>query len=164
MSMSLLDPHPTIRRHTLILLTQLLQEDFVRFKSGLFVRFVAAMVDNDEQVRNLARHCLVYLLRLVYQVHAFMTYDQDGILNPVLFFFSPRKPLLVYSHFIECLFELNKATHAHSKFQNKHPDFDFGSTQTQTQPASKADELDDTHASVPPVTLEVDISGDRNIA
>ena len=46
---------------------------------------------------------------------------------------SPRNPALIYSHFLESVFELNDASKMHVAFQNRHPDFNVTVTQTQTQ-------------------------------
>jgi condensin-2 complex subunit D3 len=45
------DPHPLVRRHTLRLLSQLLLEDYLKWRGPLLFRFLACLVDADEPVR-----------------------------------------------------------------------------------------------------------------
>ncbi|KAL7981548.1 hypothetical protein Chor_005636 [Crotalus horridus] len=44
------DPEPFIRKQTLILLTNLLQEEFVKWKGCLFFRFVSVLVDPNPEI------------------------------------------------------------------------------------------------------------------
>lgn len=51
--MCLRDPNELVRKQTLILLTRLLQEDFVKWQKGnLFYRFIVAFVDESPVVQN----------------------------------------------------------------------------------------------------------------
>ncbi|KAK2504960.1 hypothetical protein MC885_000760, partial [Smutsia gigantea] len=52
-SMCLKDAEPFIRKQTLILLTNLLQEEFVKWKGSLFFRFVSTLIDSHPDI---ARH------------------------------------------------------------------------------------------------------------
>lgn len=45
------DSSELVRRQTLLLLTRLLQEDYVKWKGPLFYRFVVALVDESPAVR-----------------------------------------------------------------------------------------------------------------
>ncbi|XP_062994944.1 condensin-2 complex subunit D3 [Elgaria multicarinata webbii] len=81
-SMCLKDPEPFIRKQSLILLTNLLQEEFVKWKGSLFFRFVSVLVDPNEDIASLARFCLVHLL-------------------------LKRNPVMFSQHFIECIFHFN---------------------------------------------------------
>ncbi|KAL8173694.1 UNVERIFIED_CONTAM: hypothetical protein K2H54_016645 [Gekko kuhli] len=81
-SACLKDPEPFIRKQTLILLTNLLQEEFVKWKGSLFFRFVSVLVDPNPDIASLAEFCLVHLL-------------------------LKRNPAMFSQHFIECLFHFN---------------------------------------------------------
>ncbi|RYE99410.1 MAG: hypothetical protein EOO41_01080, partial [Methanobacteriota archaeon] len=48
------DPHPLVRRHAIILLAQLVVEEFVKFRGPLLYRFAAALADADAAVRKVA--------------------------------------------------------------------------------------------------------------
>nr|XP_034995387.1 condensin-2 complex subunit D3 [Zootoca vivipara] len=88
------DPEPLIRKQTLILLTNLLQEEFVKWKGSLFFRFVSVLVDPHQEIASLAKFCLVHLL-------------------------LKRNPLMFSQHFIECIFHFN-SYERHEKF-NRFP-------------------------------------------
>ncbi|XP_077162706.1 condensin-2 complex subunit D3 isoform X2 [Paroedura picta] len=81
-SACLKDPEPFIRKQTLILLTNLLQEEFVKWKGSLFFRFVSVVVDPNPDIASLAEFCLVHLL-------------------------LKRNPTMFSQHFIECIFHFN---------------------------------------------------------
>ncbi|XP_060106445.1 condensin-2 complex subunit D3 [Heteronotia binoei] len=81
-STCLKDPEPFIRKQTLILLTNLLQEEFVKWKGSLFFRFVSVLVDPNPDIASLAEFCLVHLL-------------------------LKRNPAMFSQHFIECIFHFN---------------------------------------------------------
>ncbi|XP_015284682.1 PREDICTED: condensin-2 complex subunit D3, partial [Gekko japonicus] len=81
-SACLKDPEPFIRKQTLILLTNLLQEEFVKWKGSLFFRFVSVLVDPNPDIASLAEFCLVHLL-------------------------LKRNPTMFSQHFIECIFHFN---------------------------------------------------------
>jgi hypothetical protein len=55
LSRCLRDPHVMVRRHVLMVLTQLLTEDFVKLRGSLLFRLLACVVDPDPGVRALAR-------------------------------------------------------------------------------------------------------------
>uniref|UniRef100_V9K7T1 Condensin-2 complex subunit D3 n=1 Tax=Callorhinchus milii TaxID=7868 RepID=V9K7T1_CALMI len=76
------DESPFIRKQTLIMLTNLLQEEFVKWKGSLFFRFVSVLVDSDESIARFAKFCLVHLL-------------------------LKRNPLMFSQHFIECILHFN---------------------------------------------------------
>ncbi|XP_028931356.1 condensin-2 complex subunit D3 isoform X1 [Ornithorhynchus anatinus] len=81
-SVCLRDPSPFIRKQTLILLTNLLQEEFVKWKGSLFFRFVSCLVDLDPDIARFGEFCLVHLL-------------------------LKRNPVMFFQHFIECIFHFN---------------------------------------------------------
>ncbi|XP_048369194.1 condensin-2 complex subunit D3 [Sphaerodactylus townsendi] len=81
-STCLKDPEPFIRKQTLILLTNLLQEEFVKWKGSLFFRFVSVLVDSNPDIASLAEFCLVHLL-------------------------LKRNPTMFSQHFVECIFHFN---------------------------------------------------------
>ncbi|XP_030320546.1 condensin-2 complex subunit D3 isoform X1 [Calypte anna] len=93
-SLCLKDPNPFIRKQTLILLTNLLQEEFVKWKDCLFFRFVSVLVDPNPDIARFAEFCLVHLL-------------------------LKRNPVMFSQHFIECIFHFN-SYEKHEKY-NKFP-------------------------------------------
>ncbi|XP_044137939.1 condensin-2 complex subunit D3 [Bufo gargarizans] len=78
-SVCLKDRDPFIRKQTLIMLTNLLQEEFVKWKGSLFFHFVSVLVDPDPDIAKFAEFCLVHLL-------------------------LKRNPVMFSQHFIECIF------------------------------------------------------------
>ncbi|XP_066279789.1 condensin-2 complex subunit D3-L-like isoform X2 [Branchiostoma lanceolatum] len=80
------DESPLIRNQTLIMLTQLLQEDFMKWKGTLFFRFVSVLVDPDDDTRKSAEFCLVHLL-------------------------SERQPGMYFNNFVQCVYHLNSYQH-----------------------------------------------------
>ncbi|NWY02539.1 CNDD3 protein, partial [Nothoprocta ornata] len=92
-SMCLKDPNPFIRKQTLILLTNLLQE-FVKWKDCLFFRFVSVLVDPNPDIARFGEFCLVHLL-------------------------LKRNPAMFSQHFIECIFHFN-SYEKHEKY-NRFP-------------------------------------------
>ena len=44
-----------VRRQTLTLLTNLLQEDYIKWKGGLFFRFAVTLVDEDADLQRYGR-------------------------------------------------------------------------------------------------------------
>ncbi|NXW28841.1 CNDD3 protein, partial [Phaetusa simplex] len=93
-SLCLKDPDPFIRKQTLILLTNLLQEEFVKWKDCLFFRFVSVLVDLNPDIARFAEFCLVHLL-------------------------LKRNPGMFSQHFIECIFHFN-SYEKHEKY-NRFP-------------------------------------------
>ncbi|KAM8860215.1 condensin-2 complex subunit D3 isoform 1-T3 [Spinachia spinachia] len=81
-STCLQDSEAVIREHTLIMLTNLLQEEFVKWKGSLFFHFMLALVDPVPSVVSLCEYCLVQVLL------------KD---NPEMF----------SQHFIECIFHFS---------------------------------------------------------
>ncbi|NXY90767.1 CNDD3 protein, partial [Alcedo cyanopectus] len=93
-SLCLKDPDPFIRKQTLILLTNLLQEEFVKWKDCLFFRFVSVLVDPNPDIARFGEFCLVHLL-------------------------LKRNPAMFSQHFIECIFHFN-SYEKHKKY-NRFP-------------------------------------------
>ncbi|XP_009585564.1 PREDICTED: condensin-2 complex subunit D3, partial [Fulmarus glacialis] len=93
-SLCLKDPHPFIRKQTLILLTNLLQEEFVKWKDCLFFRFISVLVDPNPDIARFGEFCLVHLL-------------------------LKRNPVMFSQHFIECIFHFN-SYEKHEKY-NRFP-------------------------------------------
>ncbi|KAG9351510.1 hypothetical protein JZ751_022761 [Albula glossodonta] len=93
-SACLKDQEPLIREQTLILLTSLLQEEFVKWKGSLFFRFVTTLVDPEPKIASLSEFCLIHLL-------------------------LKRNPVMFSQHFIECIFHFN-CYEKHDKY-NKFP-------------------------------------------
>ncbi|NXJ89999.1 CNDD3 protein, partial [Corythaixoides concolor] len=93
-SLCLKDPDPFIRKQTLIMLTNLLQEEFVKWKDCLFFRFVSVLVDPNPDIARFGEFCLVHLL-------------------------LKRNPAMFSQHFIECVFHFN-SYEKHEKY-NRFP-------------------------------------------
>jgi len=91
MSSCLSDPSPLVRRHALVLLTGLLQEDYIKWKGTLFVRFLACIVDPNSEIASLSRYALTEI-------------------------FPQKCPGLLHGQFVETLFALNGYT-KHPKYQ-----------------------------------------------
>uniref|UniRef100_A0A673XRD7 Condensin-2 complex subunit D3 n=1 Tax=Salmo trutta TaxID=8032 RepID=A0A673XRD7_SALTR len=81
-SACLRDKEPLIRKQTLTMLTNLLQEEYVKWKGSLFFRFIAVLVDSDPTIASLCEYCLVHLL-------------------------LKKNPVMFSQHFIECIFHFN---------------------------------------------------------
>ncbi|XP_051012759.1 condensin-2 complex subunit D3 [Acomys russatus] len=81
-SICLKDSDPFIRKQTLILLTNLLQEEYVKWKGSLFFRFVSTLVDSHPEIASLGEFCLAHVL-------------------------LKRSPSVFSQHFIECIFHFN---------------------------------------------------------
>ncbi|XP_054985998.1 condensin-2 complex subunit D3 isoform X2 [Sorex araneus] len=93
-SVCLKDSDPFIRKQTLTLLTNLLQEEFVKWKDSLFFRFISTLTDSYPDIASFAEFCLVHLL-------------------------LKRSPALFFQHFTECIFHFNNYE-KHEKY-NKFP-------------------------------------------
>ncbi|XP_003795966.1 condensin-2 complex subunit D3 [Otolemur garnettii] len=93
-SLCLKDSDPFIRKQTLILLTNLLQEEFVKWKGSLFFRFVSTITDSHPDIASFGEFCLAHLL-------------------------LKRNPVMFFQHFIECIFHFNNYE-KHEKY-NKFP-------------------------------------------
>ena len=65
MAASLRDRDLVVRRHALLLLTQLLQQDFLKWRGDMLYRFMGALSDTDETMRVEAEYALgeVFLVR-----------------------------------------------------------------------------------------------------
>nr|AGT16728.1 hypothetical protein SHCRBa_258_H24_R_110 [Saccharum hybrid cultivar R570] len=82
---SLRDPCEVVRRQTFILLSKLLQRDYVKWRGGLFLRFLPSLVDESEKIRHLADYLFGNILKA-------------------------KAPLLAYNSFIEAIYVLNDCT------------------------------------------------------
>jgi condensin-2 complex subunit D3 len=85
MTFCLQSPHELVRQHTLLILTQLLQEDYLKWKSSLFFRFLTSIVDPSPTVRKMA---------------------EQNFRTTIL----TKAPNKFYVHFIETVFFLNACT------------------------------------------------------
>ncbi|XP_049592044.1 condensin-2 complex subunit D3 [Syngnathus scovelli] len=81
-SACLRDDQTTIREHALIMLTNLLQEEFVKWKGSLFFRFMVVLVDPVPAIVSLCEYCLVHIL-------------------------LKKSPEIFCQHFIECIYHFN---------------------------------------------------------
>ncbi|XP_069578567.1 condensin-2 complex subunit D3 [Brachyistius frenatus] len=93
-SACLRDDEAVIREQTLIMLTNLLQEEFVKWKGSLFFRFMVALVDPVPALASLCEYCLLHLL-------------------------LKKNPEMFSQHFIECIFHFN--SYSKHKSYNKFP-------------------------------------------
>ncbi|KAL5701283.1 hypothetical protein ACHQM5_026634 [Ranunculus cassubicifolius] len=82
------DPCEVVRRQTFILLSKLLQRDYVKWRGVLFLRFLLCLVDESDKIRQLA----------------------DFLFGNIL---KAKAPLLAYNSFVEAIFVLNDC-HAHA--------------------------------------------------
>ncbi|KAK6930165.1 Condensin complex subunit 1, C-terminal [Dillenia turbinata] len=81
-----------VRRQTFILLSRLLQRDYVKWRGVLFLRFLLCLVDESEKIRHLADFLFGNILKV-------------------------KAPLLAYNSFVEAIFVLNDCY-----AQNMHSD------------------------------------------
>ncbi|KAG5574009.1 hypothetical protein H5410_063775 [Solanum commersonii] len=86
------DPCELVRRQTFILLSRLLQRDYVKWRGVLFLRFLLSLVDESETIRQLA----------------------DFLFGNIL---KAKAPLLAYNSFVEAIFVLNDCN-AHTGSSN----------------------------------------------
>ncbi|XP_068424000.1 condensin-2 complex subunit D3 isoform X2 [Clinocottus analis] len=94
-SACLRDAEAVIREQTLIMLTSLLQEEFVKWKGSLFFRFMVALVDPVPAIASLCEYCLLHLL-------------------------LKKNPEMFSQHFIECIFHFS--SYNKHKSYNKFPE------------------------------------------
>ena len=62
MALAICDEAPFVRRQALMLFTQLLLEDYVKWKPAIFRAFCAALADKESSQRSTAHACLFNLL------------------------------------------------------------------------------------------------------
>ncbi|KAK2823917.1 hypothetical protein Q5P01_021092 [Channa striata] len=91
-SACLRDTEAVIREQTLIMLTNLLQEEFVKWKGSLFFRFMEVLVDPVPAIASLCEYCLLHRL-------------------------LKKNPEMFSQHFIECIFHFN--SYSQHKSYNK---------------------------------------------
>nr|XP_057933189.1 condensin-2 complex subunit D3 isoform X3 [Doryrhamphus excisus] len=96
-SACLRDDDPVVREQTLIMLTNLLQEQFVKWKGSLFFHFMVMLVDPVPANASLCEYCLIHLL-------------------------LKNNPEMFSQHFIECIFHFNSYS-GHNSY-NKFPQTD----------------------------------------
>ncbi|XWS53609.1 hypothetical protein CRYUN_Cryun10bG0015700 [Craigia yunnanensis] len=89
------DPCELVRRQTFILLSRLLQRDYVKWRGVLFLRFLLCLVDESEKIRQLA----------------------DFLFGSIL---KAKAPLLAYNSFVEAIYVLNdcQAHNGHNDSKN----------------------------------------------
>ncbi|XP_044479961.1 condensin-2 complex subunit D3-like isoform X2 [Mangifera indica] len=87
-TMCLRDSCELVRRQTFILLSRLLQRDYVKWRGVLFLRFLLSLVDESEKIRQLADYLFGNILKA-------------------------KAPLLAYNSFVEAIFVLNDC-HVHN--------------------------------------------------
>jgi condensin-2 complex subunit D3 len=82
MSACFADESPIVRRQTLLIMTRLISEDYVKIRPLIFFRFVFCLVDRDEELSKFAESCLFDVLML-------------------------KEPKLMSQHFLDSLFYFN---------------------------------------------------------
>ncbi|KAH9495177.1 Condensin-2 complex subunit D3 [Bulinus truncatus] len=76
------DSSALVRKNTLTILTRLLQEEYVKWKGVLFFYYITTLLDETEEIKQLAEFCLEHLL-------------------------LQKHPNLFFHPFIECIFHFN---------------------------------------------------------
>lgn len=61
LSLCLADPNEVVRKHTIMLLTKLLGEDYIKWKGLLLYRFLCTLADPVEEVADFGRFSLFVL-------------------------------------------------------------------------------------------------------
>ncbi|KAK5582956.1 hypothetical protein RB653_004546 [Dictyostelium firmibasis] len=103
-AMCLRDPSELVRRQTLVLLTRLLQEDYVKWRGSLFFRFVEALVDPSPIVKQFANYCLMNVLQIKYgTIQGGPGGASGGNANTA----KDHHGNVFFTHFIETIFVLN---------------------------------------------------------
>ncbi|XP_053731109.1 condensin-2 complex subunit D3 [Synchiropus splendidus] len=93
-SACLRDDEAIVREHAVTMLTNLLQEEFVKWKGSLFFHFIVALVDPVPAIASLCEFSLLHLL-------------------------LKKNPEMFSQHFIECIFHFN--SYSKHKCYNKFP-------------------------------------------
>lgn len=62
LTMCLRDPNEVVRQHALLLITNLLTTDYIKWRGPLFFRYLVALVDESPVIRHQARTCLLKVL------------------------------------------------------------------------------------------------------
>ncbi|KAI8728591.1 condensin-2 complex subunit D3, partial [Biomphalaria glabrata] len=76
------DPSAIVRKNTLTILTRLLQEEYVKWKGVLFFYYITTLIDENQEIKDLAAFCLEHLL-------------------------LQKHPNMFFHPFIECIFHFN---------------------------------------------------------
>ncbi|EGC39631.1 hypothetical protein DICPUDRAFT_147562 [Dictyostelium purpureum] len=105
-AMCLRDPSEMVRRQTLVLLTRLLQEDYVKWKGSLFFRFVEALVDPSPIVKQFANYCLMNVLQVKYGSNGGAASATSSASNTSTAN-SNHHGNVFFTHFLESIFVLN---------------------------------------------------------
>ena len=66
MSSCLQDPNVMVRRHAFVLLTQLLLQEYIKWRGMLLFRFLAVVVDKNEEMAELSKYVLRHTLQTKY--------------------------------------------------------------------------------------------------
>ncbi|XP_052706272.1 condensin-2 complex subunit D3-like isoform X1 [Crassostrea angulata] len=76
------DEVPLVRKQTLISITRLLKEDFLKWKGALFFCFITTLLDEEKEIADYVEYYLIHVL-------------------------LQRKPAMFFNHFMECIFHFN---------------------------------------------------------
>ncbi|VDM97448.1 unnamed protein product [Thelazia callipaeda] len=80
------DSSTLVRKQTLMLLTHLLKEQYIRWEGQIMYRFVSTILDENKEVRDYAEMCLIDVLLVQF-------------------------PNMFINHFLECIFYFNSVVH-----------------------------------------------------
>ncbi|KAM9963025.1 hypothetical protein ACTFIW_006246 [Dictyostelium discoideum] len=106
-AMCLRDPSELVRRQTLVLLTRLLQEDYVKWRGSLFFRFVEALVDPSPIVKQFANYCLMNVLQVKYGTIQGGSSGGAGGAGGAANSNKDHHGNVFFTHFLETIFVLN---------------------------------------------------------
>ena len=89
------DPCLTLRRQAIVILTRLLQEDYLKWRSGIVMKYLSNLVDDNEDIRKLCKMCLTNIL-LVRYPKTYYDYFVEFIFfaNGLFSFISAHEPNL----------------------------------------------------------------------
>jgi len=101
MALCLVDASKLVRQQALLLLTRLLQENYLKLKGPLFFYTLRLLVDDDPVLSRQAQQCLASLVR-------------------------GKESLMYFSHFVETVFHLNnfQGNPRYNQLRAFHPDVD----------------------------------------
>eukprot|EP01132_Coremiostelium_polycephalum_P004148 gene4148-5189_t len=127
-AMCLGDPNELVREQTLILLTHLLQEDYIKWKGSLFFRYVEALVDPSPQISQLAQFCMMNVIQAKYGITGGSASANNNAAA------TNANGNIFYKFFLETIFVLNDCK-GHPSFNqsNNNMVFSLGSMGTRSR-------------------------------
>lgn len=100
LALCLRDPNELVRRQTLMLLTRLLQEEYIKWSSLLYYRFVVSLTDDSPQIRDYGIQNIDSSFSNLFLLFVLANFCFTSLIKS-------KNPLLIYNQFIECIFHLN---------------------------------------------------------